>query len=250
MLFEIGYIKDCLFFVIHVLNPSQIYFLQTSYNFYKIKFWYCFLKFFLLSIVETKWWWSDIPTSQVSELLSKSSWFVNIKSMHVGFLDWKHVGDEMRLFWLNRFCNSSKSLVSIVKLKSPINKILSYVVENTFIVLDRLLIKRTSFWLNGLQQPTNSHLGLWKLTSRKIGLVKLSISVVKLLHGNSRSHKTGSLPHTGFYLFGIFYSYLNILKLFILSGKLSSVLVSNKRKMSNVSWITSAIDSNLFRKES
>ena len=49
-----------------------------------------------------------------------------------------------------------------------------------------------------------------------------------------------------------FLSFQNILKLFkrnCLSGKLSSILVSDKRKMSNVPWITSAIDSNLFRRE-
>ena len=34
------------------------------------------------------------------ELLNKSSCFVIIKSMHVGFMDWKHVGSEMRLFRL------------------------------------------------------------------------------------------------------------------------------------------------------
>ena len=108
-------------------------------------------KIFLLCIFETKWWWLDIPTSHVLlELLNKSSWFVNIKSMHVGFMDWKHVGDEMRLFMLKRLNNSSKCLFSIVKLKSPINKILSYFVENAFIVLGRLLIKNSSFWLGGL----------------------------------------------------------------------------------------------------
>ena len=49
-----------------------------------------------------------------------------------------------------------------------------------------------------------------------------------------------------------FLSFRNILKLFkqnCLSGKLSSILVSDKRKMSNVPWITSATDSNLFRRE-
>ena len=51
-------------------------------------------EFFLLSIVETKWWWSDIPASHVLELLNKSSWFFNIKPMHVGFVDWKQVRDE------------------------------------------------------------------------------------------------------------------------------------------------------------
>ena len=57
--------------------------------------------------------------------------------MHVEFMDRKHVGDEMRLFILKRLNNSSKCLISVVKLKSPINKILSYFVENAFIVLDR-----------------------------------------------------------------------------------------------------------------
>ena len=51
------------------------------------------------------------------------------------------MGDEMRLYRLKGFSNSSKYLFSIVKLKSPINKILSYFFENAFIVLDRLLIK-------------------------------------------------------------------------------------------------------------
>ena len=46
----------------------------------------------------------------------------------------------MRLFMLKRLNNSSKCLFSIVKLKSPINKILSYFVENAFIVLDSLLV--------------------------------------------------------------------------------------------------------------
>ena len=107
-------------------------------------------KKFLLSIVETKWWWSDILALHVLELLNKSSWFVHIKSMYVRFMDWKHVGDEMRLFSLKRFSTSSKCLFSIVKLKSSINKILSYYVENTFIVLERLLIKNSSFWFGGL----------------------------------------------------------------------------------------------------
>ena len=44
------------------------------------------------------------------KLLNQSSWFANIKSMHVGFIDWKHVGDEMRLFMLKRLSNSSKCL--------------------------------------------------------------------------------------------------------------------------------------------
>ena len=104
-----------------------MYFLRTSYNLYKIKFSY---------FLETQWWWSDIPTSHVLELLNKSSWFVNIKSMHVGFVDWKYVRDEMRLFRLKRFSNSSKCLFSIVKSKSPVNKTLPYFVENSFI--DRL----------------------------------------------------------------------------------------------------------------
>ena len=140
MLFQIGYKREFLFFVIHVLNPSQIYFLETSCNLCKIQFWYCHSKFYLLTTVENKWWWSDTPTSHVLELLKKSSWFVKIKSIYEGFVDWKHVGDKMRLFRLKRSSNFSKCLFSIVKLKSSINKILSYFVENAFIVLDRLLM--------------------------------------------------------------------------------------------------------------
>ena len=138
--------------------------------------------FFWLSIVETKWRWSDIPTSHILVLLNKSSWFVNIKSMQTGFVDWKHVGDKIWFFRLKRFSYSSKCLFLIIKLKSPINKILLYFVKNAFIVLDRFLIKNYSFWLGGLQQPTNSHLDLWTLTSRKIVSVKVPIFVVKLLH--------------------------------------------------------------------
>ena len=53
------------------------------------------------------------------------------------------------LFRIKRFSNYSKCLFSTVKLKSPINKILSYFLENAFIVLDRLLIKNW-FWLGHL----------------------------------------------------------------------------------------------------
>ena len=70
--------------------------------------------------------------------------------MHVGFMDWKHAGDEMRLFMLKRLSNSCKCLFWIVKLKSPINKILSYFVENSFIILHRLLMKNYSVCLGGL----------------------------------------------------------------------------------------------------
>ena len=56
-------------------------------------------EFFLLSIAETKW--SDISSAHVLELLNKSYWFASIKSMHVGFVDWKHAGKEVRLFRLN-----------------------------------------------------------------------------------------------------------------------------------------------------
>ena len=47
----------------------------------------------------------------------------------------------MRRFMLKRLSNSSKCLFSVVKLKSRINKILSYFAENAFIALNRLLIK-------------------------------------------------------------------------------------------------------------
>ena len=70
--------------------------------------------------------------------------------MHVGFMDWKNVGDEIRLFMLKRLSNSSKCLLSIVKLKPPINKILSCFVENALIVLDRLLLKDSLLWLGCL----------------------------------------------------------------------------------------------------
>ena len=115
MLFQIAYKRNFLFFVIHVLNLSQIHFLQTSSNLYKIMFChYLSIFFFLLRIVEAKWWWwSVIPTSHVSKLLNKSSWFVNVKSMHVGFVNWKYSGDVIS--------DISKCLFSIVKLKSPIN---------------------------------------------------------------------------------------------------------------------------------
>ena len=61
-----------------------------------------------------------IPTSRVLKLLNKSSWSVNIKSMQVGFVDWKHVGDEMGLDRLKRFSKSSEYLLPVVQLKSPI----------------------------------------------------------------------------------------------------------------------------------
>ena len=48
MLFQIGYNRDFSFFVIHLLNTLQIYFLQTSYNVYEIKFWYCLFEFFFV----------------------------------------------------------------------------------------------------------------------------------------------------------------------------------------------------------
>ena len=56
--------------------------------------------------------------------------------MHVGFMDRKHLGDEIRLFRLKSFSNFPLYLFPIVKLKLPINKILSDFVENLFIVLD------------------------------------------------------------------------------------------------------------------
>ena len=54
MLFQTVYKKDLLSFIIHALNFPQIYFLQTFYNLYKLKFWYTTFQTFLLSIVETK----------------------------------------------------------------------------------------------------------------------------------------------------------------------------------------------------
>ena len=71
--------------------------------------------------------------------------------MHVGFVDWKDVGDEINFLREKGLVIFSKCLFSIVKLKSPMNKILSYFVEDAFIALDiRLLIKNYSFWLCGL----------------------------------------------------------------------------------------------------
>ena len=51
-------------------------------------------------------------------------------------MDRKHLGDEIRLFRLKSFSNFPLYLFPIVKLKLPINKILSDFVENLFIVLD------------------------------------------------------------------------------------------------------------------
>ena len=56
--------------------------------------------------------------------------------MHVGFMDRKRLGDEIRLIRLKSFSNFPLYLFPIVKLKLPINKILSDFVENSFIVLD------------------------------------------------------------------------------------------------------------------
>ena len=70
--------------------------------------------------------------------------------MHAGYVDWKHDKNEMGVFRLKRFSSSSKCLFSIVELKSPIEKILPYFVENTVIVLGRLLIKNSSFSFGGL----------------------------------------------------------------------------------------------------
>ena len=70
--------------------------------------------------------------------------------MHAGDVDRKHDKNQMGVFRLKRFSSSSKCLFSIVKLKSPIEKILQHFVENTVIVLGRLLIKNSSFWFGGL----------------------------------------------------------------------------------------------------
>ena len=51
-------------------------------------------------------------------------------------MDRKHLGDEIRLIRLKSFSNFPLYLFPIVKLKLPINKILSDFVENSFIVLD------------------------------------------------------------------------------------------------------------------
>ena len=99
-------------------------------------------------------------------------------------------------------------------------------------MIERVIVAFRTF------QLTNSHLELWTLTSRKIFSVKLSISGFKCLHGEILV--TWSLPHVRFYLFQIFQSYL---------GK--TVYQGNflQRKTTRVPWITSAIDSNLFRRE-
>ena len=71
--------------------------------------------------------------------------------MHVGFVDWKHVWDEMRLFRLKIFSNFSKCLFSIVKLKWPVNKILLYFAENAFIATTnnnpQIAIWNSEHWL-------------------------------------------------------------------------------------------------------
>ena len=88
--------------------------------------------------------------------------FVRIRSMQVGFEDWKQVAFFIKHSRSNVVKKFSRLLLSIVRLKSPVNIVLSYWQENSPDVFDKWSIKYFSFWDGGLHIPTHSH--LWFLT--------------------------------------------------------------------------------------
>ena len=63
-------------------------------------------------------------TSKLYEFLKEAFWFVKIKSIKVGFIDWKHLGTFFKLCKLNIFINTPKFLFLTVKLKSDQHNII------------------------------------------------------------------------------------------------------------------------------
>ena len=55
--------------------------------------------------------WSEIPTSNTLEFLKRSFLFVKIRSIQLGFLDWKQVGFLIKLSRPNEFHKNFKVFV-------------------------------------------------------------------------------------------------------------------------------------------
>ena len=70
--------------------------------------------------------WSEISNSKTFEFLKRLFQFVRIKSLQVGFADWKQVGLFIKLSWLNVFINTLRFLLLAVNLKFTSNVTFSY----------------------------------------------------------------------------------------------------------------------------
>ena len=110
----------------------------------------------LFKAVTIKLWWSEIPTSITPVFLKNSFLFVKIRSMQVGFEDWKQLGCFINYAWSNVVMNFSRLLLSIVRLKSPISTVLSYLQGNWPSVFDKWSIKYLSLWDGGIYQHTHT----------------------------------------------------------------------------------------------
>ena len=75
---------------------------------------------------------------------------VRIKSMHVGFEDWKQVRDFIKLSRLNKVLKSARCLFSTEELKSPIKMTFSYFEMYLFKTELRFSRKPFSFCPGGL----------------------------------------------------------------------------------------------------
>ena len=78
----------------------------------------------------------EIPTSMTSVFLTNSFLLVKIRSTQVGFEDWKQVGFFIKHSRSNVVMTFWSLLLLIVKLKSPINIVLSYWKANWPTVFD------------------------------------------------------------------------------------------------------------------
>ena len=99
--------------------------------------------------------------------------FVKIRSVQVGFEDWKQVGFFIKHSGSNVLKKFSRLLLSIIKLKSPISIVLSYWQVNWPNVFDKGSIKYSSFWDGRLYIPTHSH--LWFLTVNSYRINSMSM---------------------------------------------------------------------------
>ena len=124
------------------------------------------------------------PTSITSVFLKICFLFVKIRSMQVGFEDWKQVGFFIKhsrsnvimkflrlllsIVIINRYYQSLLSIVIINRLKHRINTVLSYWQDNWPNVFDKWLKKHLSFWDGGVYRATHSHLWFLTVNSNRI----------------------------------------------------------------------------------
>ena len=84
------------------------------------------LKLLDLATVEINLWWLDVPVSKVLGSLYIILWLVNIRSMKLGLLDWKHVASLIRLVRLYSYRNLQEGISLLKRLKSLISVKLSW----------------------------------------------------------------------------------------------------------------------------